>query len=194
MRYIVILLIVFVVTFYLVQSRVIKFSPISTPTTTPSTAPNGSQQVLGQQTKYTDCIAHDGLPDRACTPGDIFPNAAAEQICKRGYSASVRNVPSAVKRQVYEEYNIITHRRGEYEVDHLISLELGGSNDISNLWPEAAEPRPGFHEKDAVENYLHEQLCSGKMTLQQVQTAIANNWLDIYKQIPDPKKYNFYSD
>ena len=33
-----------------------------------------------------------------------------------------------------------------------MSLELGGSNDIKNLWPEAALPTPGFHEKDAVED------------------------------------------
>jgi len=55
-------------------------------------------------------------------------------------------------RAVYGEYGIATHRPYQYEVDHLISLELGGSNAIANLWPEAALPKPGFHQKDAVEN------------------------------------------
>ena len=61
-------------------------------------------------------------------------------------------------------------------MDHLVPLELGGSNDIGNLWPEVAEPRPGFHEKDKVENYLHEQVCSGAISLKQAQAEIAGNW------------------
>ena len=63
-----------------------------------------------------------------------------------------------------------------------MALEAGGSNDIANLWPEAAEPRPGFHEKDQVENYLHDQVCAGTMSLLDAQRAIATNWLDVYRQ------------
>ena len=73
---------------------------------------------------------------------------------------------------------------GGVQVDHLISLELGGSNDIANLSPEQAEPRPGFHEKDKVENYLHDQVCSGAMSLTEAQVGIANNWLSFYQQMP----------
>ena len=107
-----------------------------------------------------------------------------DQICVSGYSKSVRNVPESEKNQVYLEYGITSRQTGEYEVDHLISLELGGSNDISNLWPEAAQPTPGFHEKDKVENYLHAQVCSGKITLQEAQLRIANNWEEFYKVAP----------
>jgi hypothetical protein len=73
---------------------------------------------------------------------------------------------------VYAEYGIVSYTTGKYEVDHLISLELGGSNDISNLWPEAASPQPGFHEKDKVENYLHDQVCSGVISLAQAQQRL----------------------
>jgi hypothetical protein len=96
----------------------------------------------------------------------------------------VRNVPSATKTAVYREYGISSHRPGQYEVDHLVSLELGGSNSIANLWPEAAVPTPGFHQKDMVENYLHDQVCSGKVSLQQAQTEISSNWLTIYDHMP----------
>jgi hypothetical protein len=89
-----------------------------------------------------------------------------------------------VKDQVFAEYGIASHTPGEYEVDHLISLEIGGSNDIANLWPEAASPKPGFHEKDKVENYLHNQMCSGVISLQQAQIEIATNWLTVYDQMP----------
>ena len=156
--------------------------PPSPVATTPTPQPGG--HVIGQRTKTTGCVANYGLPDTACTPGAIFADVTKDQVCVSGYSSGVRNVPDSEKNQVYAEYGIASHTTGEYEVDHLISLELGGSNDIANLWPEPAEPRPGFHEKDKVENYLHEQVCSGKMSLQDAQYKIATNWLAIYQSLP----------
>jgi hypothetical protein len=100
-----------------------------------------------------------------------------------GYSKRTRRVSSSTKRTAYEEYGITSHRPFQYEVDHLVSLELGGSNSIANLWPEPAEPRPGFHEKDKVENYLHDQVCNGSMPLAQAQRQIAYNWLVVYNKI-----------
>jgi hypothetical protein len=54
----------------------------------------------------------------------------------------VRNVPAKMKREVYEEYGVTSHGRGDYEVDHLIPLELGSSNSIKNLWPESHQTSP----------------------------------------------------
>lgn len=34
---------------------------------------------------------------------------------------------------MYAEYGITHRQRGKYEIDYLISLELGGSNSIKNL-------------------------------------------------------------
>lgn len=151
------------------------------------------RQVLGQQTKTAGCQVNGPYPDKGCTPGDAFPNVSTQELCQSGYTASVRNVTSETKKQIYEEYGIHTHKTGAYEVDHFIPLEIGGSNDISNLWPEAAAPEPGFHEKDIVENYLHEQICSGRMSIQQAQTEIITDWLKVYKSIPNPQKYDFGS-
>ncbi len=147
-------------------------------------APAAGPASFGKQTKTSGCQASGGLPDSACTPGDPLPNVSLAELCKPGYASSVRDVAEATKNQVYAEYGITSHKTGEYEVDHLISLELGGSNDISNLWPEAASPAPGFHEKDKVENYLHDQVCSGAISLAQAQQEIATNWLAVYNQMP----------
>ena len=137
-------------------------------------------------TKTSNCVAMAGIEDKACTPGAVITSATVAQICKPGYSSSVRNVPESEKNQVYAEYGIATHTAGEYEVDHLISLELGGSNDIANLWPEAASPTPGFHEKDKVENYLHKQVCDHKISLKQAQQEIATDWLSVYTATTAP--------
>jgi len=138
---------------------------------------------LGKRTKTSGCSAHGALPDRACTPGAVFPDATTDIICVPGYTRSVRNVPFSEKDQAYAEYGISHHFPGEFEVDHLVPLELGGSNVIANLWPEPASPTPGFHEKDQVENYLHDQVCSGTMSLKEAQREIATNWLAIYNRM-----------
>jgi hypothetical protein len=118
-----------------------------------------------------------GVPvqNRVMTPGAIFPVTAA-QVCVSGYATSVRSVSSAEKQAVYAEYHTIDIP-GAYEVDHLISLELGGSNEITNLWPEPYAPSAiGAHAKDKVENSLHADVCDGRMTLQAAQAKIAADW------------------
>jgi hypothetical protein len=95
-----------------------------------------------------------------------------------------RQVSSEVHRETFSEYGISYPQRwGAYEVDHLIPLELGGDNAIGNLWPESAQPVPGFHEKDRVENYLHRQVCSGAMSLADAQRQIATDWITIWRRI-----------
>lgn len=138
---------------------------------------------IGTRTKSSDCISQNALPDKDCTPGAVINEATKEQICVSGYSQSVRNVSEKTKNEVFASYNITSHPTGTYEVDHLVSLELGGSNDISNLWPEPANPKPGFREKDKVENYLHKQVCDGNISLGDAQKEIANNWLSVFSQL-----------
>ncbi len=106
-------------------------------------------------------------------------------ICTPGYSSKVRNVPESEKRAAYAEYGIPRAHYGRpYEVDHIVSLELGGSNDIANLYPEAAsDPSPGFHLKDKLENKLHALVCAHQMGLGATQRAIASNWVVLYRNV-----------
>jgi hypothetical protein len=128
---------------------------------------------LGHRSKTSGCAVRGQLPDPACTPGGVFQSAAPSQICRPGYSASVRNVSLETKRAVYAEYDTAPTGPGAYEVDHLIPLEVGGNNSIANLWPEIS---PGYHEKDQVENELHDAVCSGRIALRTAQVAIARDW------------------
>jgi hypothetical protein len=75
---------------------------------------------------------------------------------------------------------------GLVEIDHIIPLELGGSNDPANLFPEDAtfaNHAPGFHVKDKLENKLHTLVCSGAMSLSYAQHRIASDWESLYKQV-----------
>jgi hypothetical protein len=136
--------------------------------------------LLAPRTKSSDCRT-GVLPDRACSPGAADPRVTQANIqstiCVSGYTTTVRNVPTSEKNAVYREYGI-THRAPySYEVDHIVSLELGGSNDIANLYPESYAGPNGARVKDTLENRLHAAVCHGQITLAQAQTAIATNWL-----------------
>src|ERR1700732_1019828 len=126
------------------------------------------------------------LPDPKLTPGDTF-NVTAQDLCVPGYTKKVRNVPAEMKREVYEEYGVTLHGTGDYEVDHLIPLELGGSNSIKNLWPESHRTSPwNAQVKDRLEGKLHALVCSGQLDLKTAQQAIASNWIEAYKKYVSP--------
>src|ERR1700730_18029617 len=126
------------------------------------------------------------VPDPKLTPGDTF-DVTAQDVCTPGYARKVRNVPVEMKRQVYREYGITSHGPGDYEVDHLISLELGGSNSIKNLWPESHRTSPwNAKVKDRLEDKLHELVCIGRLDLKTAQKAIASNWIEAYKTFVSP--------
>ena len=146
---------------------------------------------LGQRTKKSACEIQGPLPDSDCTPGSVFASATPSPICVEGYTKTVRNVTADTKRKVYGEYGLsYPQPSGSYEVDHLIPLELGGNNSISNLFPEAASPKPGFHEKDLVENFLHNEVCSGDISLAYAQQTIATNWLEVWNALT-PEQIKF---
>ncbi len=129
---------------------------------------------LGTASKTTGCRVRGSLPDPACTPGAVLASATPGRICVSGYTARVRNVSETLKARVYAAYGIASHAAGSYEVDHLVPLELGGSNARANLWPERA---PGFGRKDALENAYHDAVCNGTLQLAVAQRRMARNWL-----------------
>ncbi|MDE2098218.1 MAG: HNH endonuclease [Patescibacteria group bacterium] len=138
------------------------------------------------------------LPDPKLTPGDVLTNVSVEQLCQRGYAnvinGGVRDVPESVKRQVFIEYfGKVPEHPGGYEIDHLVSLELGGSNDIKNLWPETLGPvQWNAITKDRLEDRMAalvraEYLKSGPVGAEQLlriyQSWISTNWIAAYHLI-----------
>jgi hypothetical protein len=137
------------------------------------------QPRVGVRTKTTGCIANRPLPDRACSPGAVLTTDTGV-ICVPGYSQATRDVPISEKQQVFAEYGIDWSLHSGYEVDHVISLELGGSNDIANLFPESYSIPYGARIKDKLENELHQQVCTHRLPLAVAQDEIATDWLKYY--------------
>lgn len=160
-------------------------TPTPTSTVTPTVTPTPTIAptpivIVEVHPKATVCLIRLSLPDPQCTPGAIFPNVTASDVCVPGYTSGVRSVSKAVKDAVYRAYGVGQHDTGTYEIDHLIALELGGSNDVLNLWPEPKDPRPGYLEKDWVENVTHQRVCQNSLSLAEAQRVMATNWLELY--------------
>ena len=131
------------------------------------------------------------LPNHNLTPG-VSRTTSAKEVCSLKSTKDVRHVSEAQKNAVYAAYGITNHAGycsgpEGCEVDHLISLELGGANDSANLWPQPYGEHPGAHEKDVLENWLHKQVCTGKMSLRDAQQRISSDWYAEYQKMPKKK-------
>lgn len=123
-------------------------------------------------------------PDATLTPGAWNdPPTPLDQLCHPGRTKQVRHVDQTLRNKVFLRYGIdpkmINHR--DYEIDHLVSLELDGTNAIENLWPESYITQPlNAHTKDVLENTLHHMVCKHQITLNVAQRAIATDWVAAY--------------
>jgi hypothetical protein len=125
------------------------------------------------------------LPDRRCSPGAYYSGLTKAVICSSSFrTGTVRNVPQSEKYMVEREYGMVAKSYGRtIEIDHIVSLELGGSNDIANLYPEPGASAANYHAKDKLENKLHDLVCAGSMTLQTARRGITSNWKSLYVRV-----------
>ena len=135
---------------------------------------------------------HPVLPNPRLTPGATDPAVTQatvqNTICRHGYTKTVRNVGEAEKKEVMARYGLPESQLAKVEIDHFISLEIGGSNDAANLWPEYYDPAKGqigylgARDKDVVETAFHRAICNGTMTLSQAQQRI-REWPEEYRKL-----------
>lgn len=129
----------------------------------------------------TAALAADPLlPDAGMTPGVVRTYGSVQTLVATK-TGTVRNVSEKEKRAVFVEYfGAVPAKPGNYEIDHLISLELGGSNDIKNLWPQSYLTAPwNSHVKDKLENWM---AASVRQTLNSRGEALASQLLGVYQK------------
>jgi hypothetical protein len=132
-------------------------------------------------TSYADI----DLPNKETTPGHVL-SIDLDTICIPGYSKTVRNVSGKLKNRVYNLYNVPQEERGRYssKVDHLIPLSIGGSNDLTNLWPHYYETKSnhGVLKKNQLENKLHKLVCDKEIDIREAQECISSDWISCYNK------------
>jgi hypothetical protein len=121
------------------------------------------------------------VPLKHLTPGVIRSVVKSEVCAGSDHQSFV--VPVALQRKVFEEYGIRNARPDAYEVDYLITPELGGAEDIRNLWPEPYSATVwNARVKDALEDRLRQMVCDGQLDLATAQHDIATDWIAAYKK------------
>ena len=151
---------------------------------TPSNPQPGKTVRLAKRTETRGC-SRGALPDRQCSPGAYFSGLTKAVLCSSTFrTGTSRNLPDSEKHQVEVEYGMTPKAYGRtIEIDQIVSLEIGGSNDIANLFPEPVSGKANYHVKDKLENRLHKLVCAGTMTLHAAQRGIARNWERLYKTV-----------
>lgn len=110
------------------------------------------------------------LPDATLTPG---------RIAKR--PADSRGVTESMKDEVFARYRIPLERRRYYAIDRLIPKELGGADDIRNLWPQRLSARPyGPRRKRLLTQHLLEMIAAKQITLAEAQREMSEDWISAF--------------
>jgi hypothetical protein len=120
------------------------------------------------------------LPSSFQTPG-ATTKANMAQVCTADFEASAKPVAGWQRAEALTRYG----RRPEDftgDLDHLVPVSLGGSNDPDNLWPIPANKDFGPEQKKALDLKLHQLVCDKTITLKQAQDAIRKDWVKAYQQ------------
>lgn len=136
---------------------------------------------------YSVIPRHDLTP--GATDGRVTQENIGETICTAEWVD--RNQPSAsyttpTKTKQIAAYGYSTYAIENFELDHLVPLQLGGDpTAIANVWPQPWEARRerlvpegwGAETKNTLESRLHTAVCRRELPLAEAQRAVADDWI-----------------
>ena len=127
--------------------------------------------------------AFEVRPDKNLTGGSV---RTGDRLAACGHAKENRRpLPPAWRDEILRRYGLPPGTHPDYEIDHLIPLCLGGSDDLSNLW---AQPRRSIGKewnaeaKDRLERRMCDLVCAGQIDIAAAQTALATDWIDAYQK------------
>jgi hypothetical protein len=130
----------------------------------------------------TTVNAEGPKPKSGLTPGEARP-ITLEEVCQYERAEVIsRDIPLDMQDKVFAAYGISASQKDRFEVDYLITPDLGGTESLRNLWPQPYSVRWNAHVKDKLEQRLHEMVCSGKLDLVTAQHDIAVDWIAAYRK------------
>ncbi len=125
------------------------------------------------------------LPRRDLTPG-VVRTVSVDEVCGREREPADPRVAASVARQVFENYGADYRRAAEYELDFLITPELGGTADARNLWPQPyGSTQWNAYVKDELELLFRQLVCNGTIDISTAQREMATDWIAAYRRYFD---------
>jgi Protein of unknown function (DUF3761) len=140
--------------------------------------------LFGRRSRTSGCT-RSALPDRRCSPGGYYSPLTKPVICNPSFhTGAIRDVPQSEKFAVEREYSKpATYYGYTVEIDHIVPLELGGSNSIANLFFEPGRGKNNYHAKDQVEDRAKAWVCEGRISLAAARRGFATNWEVLYRRL-----------
>ena len=114
------------------------------------------------------------------TPG-AKSNVSETEVCAADFESSQKPVSPWQIGQALSRYGKRLDDKS-VQIDHLIPVSLGGTNDPDNLWPQPVQREWGPQTKDELETKLLKMVCDKKISLKAAQDAIKKDWVKAYKQ------------
>ncbi len=116
----------------------------------------------------------------------VLAGRAFGASCEQKVPRHERHVTTAAKKEVFRRAGVPYDRahRPLYVVDHILPLELGGINQVSNLQLQNKEQG---HCKDLVENFLARCVCRSSTPLPLAQALVRDSWKSVLVGAACPK-------
>ena len=131
---------------------------------------------------FVTTVSAQGLkPKASLTPGETRPITLADACRAPQAEVVTENIPEEMRRKVFSAYGIRAHW-DDFEVDYLITPDLGGADSLRNIWPQPYSAKWNARTKNKLEQRLHELVCGGKIDLATAQHDIAADWIGAYKK------------
>lgn len=130
-------------------------------------------------------------PDPTFTPGQWRTDIDAAQICAKKWGLDKRAVTDNMKLKVFQRYGFSGNDDARCapapgstqrcEIDHRFTRELGGADALANLWPQAYAGPWNAHDKDRLENYVHDAVCIHHvLSLDEARAMFEGDWHAAY--------------
>jgi hypothetical protein len=137
------------------------------------------------------------LPNPRLTPGAVDMSVNQDNIhatvCVRGYTDRVRpdkEYTNRLKHDQLRHYHYSDVNPKNYEEDHLIPLNIGGSpSDSKNLWPQPRSGEWSSEQKNDLEFIVYKMVCRGEISLHEAQQRMATDWIQAYKDLVPSHRY-----
>jgi hypothetical protein len=125
-------------------------------------------------------IAAAQLPNNLYTPGKA-DKVDVKRLCAADFDAAAKPLSAWQKNEALTRYGVRPESFNG-DLEHLVPVTLGGTNDPDNLYPFHAQGEYTVEAKQRLAAKLHELVCDGKISLKQAQDVFKKDWTKGYKQ------------
>lgn len=119
-------------------------------------------------------------PNNITTPG-AKSKANEAQVCAADFEAKAKPVAGWQRAEALSRYGKRANDES-IEVDHLIPVAIGGTNDPDNLWPIPDNKEYGVAAKRELDVKLRELVCNKTLPLKTAQDAVRKDWVKAYDE------------